>query len=227
MLKTYTTTYRQILNWSLATSATFCMIASLPSKAMAIIGFQNAYNPSNWTLTNTNANGTVDTTNAVSGGQIDLTGGDNGSFSSGTTDWTITITPSSAGLVSFDWSYASLDLLNNDTAGYLLNSTFYTLATQDGDASLGPQSLTLNSGDSFGFRVQTIDNLSGPGIFTVTNFDVQPLPVPFESSPVAPLTILPILGFMGFYWQRQKRKLASSEQLVAPFVKIKDAKITK
>ncbi|MBS9388510.1 MAG: hypothetical protein HEQ33_06255 [Dolichospermum sp. WA123] len=29
-------------------------------------------------------------------------------------------------------------------------------------------------------------------------------PVPFESSPVAPLTVLPILGLMGFYRQRQR-----------------------
>ncbi|MCE2698654.1 MAG: hypothetical protein LW859_14775, partial [Anabaena sp. 49633_E8] len=34
-------------------------------------------------------------------------------------------------------------------------------------------------------------------------------PVPFESSPVAPLTVLPILGLMGFYRQRQRRKMVA------------------
>lgn len=194
---------RQILHWSLATSATLTIIASLPAKTLALTGFTGAYNPSNWTLTNTNADGSVDTTNAASG-SIDLIGGDNSSESSGTTDWTINITPSGAGSVSFNWSYFSLDTAGNDTAGYLLNNTFYQLAATDGNFSTAPVTFFLNPGDTFGFRVTTVDNLGGSGVFTVQDFDVQAVPVavPFHSSPVVGLAII---GLNGLYQHWRKR----------------------
>lgn len=192
---------RRILHWSLATSVTLTIIASLPAKTLAVTGFTGDYDPSNWTLTNTNADGSVDTNNAASG-SIDLIGGDSGSESSGATDWVINITPSRAGSVSFDWSYFSLDVPGNDTGGYLLNNIFYQLAATDGDFSTAPVTFLLNPGDTFGFRVATVDNLGSPGIFTVQNFNVQPVAVPFQSSPVIGLAVL---GLNGLYRQWRKR----------------------
>ena len=64
-----------------------------------------------------------------------------------------------------------------------------------------------------------LESTSGNGInFTdAINFNndsgltgsLNATPVPFESSPVAPLTVLPILGLMGFYRQRQRRKMVA------------------
>ncbi|BAZ33977.1 hypothetical protein NIES4074_64910 (plasmid) [Cylindrospermum sp. NIES-4074] len=198
---THLTTYRRILHWSLATSATFGIIASLPSKVMALTGFTGPYDPSNWStpVINSNANGSVDTANAPS--EITLTGGDNNSNLPGTTDWTIFIDSSRAGNLSFDWSYFLLDTEAQDTAGYLLNGAFTTLAIKNGESSSSPVTLLVNPGDTFGFRVATLDNGSGTGIFSVSNFNVQP--VPFEFSPAVGLAIL---GLNGVYrlWRKQQ-----------------------
>jgi hypothetical protein len=197
---------RRILNWSLAISAAVGILASLPSKTMAITGFTGAYAPGNWTLTNTNADGAIDTTNAASG-SIELTGGNNSTSLQGTTDWSIT--SSLTRTIRFDWIYNTSDTPDNDISGYFINSTFFKLSGIDGQTSGSPQIVNLNSGNIFGFRVRTIDNNGGAGILTISNFDVQATPVPFESSPAVPFTALPVLGLMRFYRQRQKRKTGS------------------
>ncbi len=179
--------YRHILSFGLATSATLGIMSTLPSKATAANLFNGGYNASNWTLTNTNANGSVDTSNAANGSVI-LTGGDNGSNLSGITDWTIPINPSRSGNISFNWSYFTLDTPGFDSAGYLLNGNYTPLAVKDGDHSTNPVSLNVNNGDTFGFRVQTSSNSDGAGVLTVYN----PSPVP------EPLTILGSLTAAGF-----------------------------
>lgn len=202
---------RRVLNWSLATAAAVGIIASLPSKTMALTGFTGSYAPSNWTFTNTNAGtntGSVDTTNATSG-TINLTGSDNGSENPDTTDWTTTI--SGSGNIYFGWNFSTSDTPSgDDSAGYLLNGNFNQLINNFGlnDTSSvsgsAPVTILVNSGDTFGFRVAT-GNIGGPGVFQVTDFDVTP--VPFESSPTVLLTALPVLGLMRFYRQRQRRKI--------------------
>jgi hypothetical protein len=166
---------------------------------MALTGFTGAYDPSNWTLTN--PDGDIDLTNAASG-QIDLIGSDTGSTLPANTDWTISITPARAGSLSFDWSYGTLDTGSDDTAGYLLNGFFTELASVDGETSNSPVTFVLNPGDTFGFRVATLTNSGGPGIFTVSNFNVQP--VPFEFSPAVGLGIL---GLNVLYRQRRKQQI--------------------
>ncbi len=96
----------RILQWSLATSAAFGIIASLPAKTMAITGFTGNYaTPGNWSFTynETNITGTTDPTSGASidytnaaNGTIVLTGSNDESGNSGTTDWTIPITASGA-----------------------------------------------------------------------------------------------------------------------------------
>lgn len=198
---TRATTHRRLLHWSLATSAALGIITSLPSKVMALTGFTGAYDPSNWTLTN--PDGGIDATNAASG-QIDLIGSDTGSTLPANTDWTISITPDRAGSLSFDWSYGTLDPVPDDTAGYLRNGIFTPLASLDGETSIGnsPVTFVLNPGDTFGFRVATLSNSGGPGVFTVSNFNVEP--VPFEFSPAVGLGIL---GLNVLYRQRRKQQI--------------------
>ncbi|WP_353929989.1 hypothetical protein WJM97_17045 [Okeanomitos corallinicola TIOX110] len=189
---------RSLVRWSLATSVACITFASVPSPTLALSGFTGDFDPGNWSLNNSNADGFVDTTNAASGA-INLFGGDNSSFSSGNTDWTTTATNTFA--VSFDWNYSSLDIDGQDTAGYLLNSVYNVLASADGEFSTSPVSFTVNPGDTFGFRVFTVDNSGGSGVLSVSNFNAEP--VPFEFSPILGLSIF---GLNGLYrvWRKQK-----------------------
>lgn len=185
---------RPYLSTITASATIISILTSIPVSALAA-GFTGPFDPSNFVLSNTNADGSVDTANAPT--SITLIGGDNRSNSVGTTDWTINIDSTRAGTISFDWMYSSLDTPGDDEAGYLLNSNFFTLATQDGDSSTSPVVLAVNNGDVFGFRVATASNTGGPGEFTVNNFDAQP--VPFEFSPTLGLVVL---GGLHFYRQR-------------------------
>jgi hypothetical protein len=138
--------------------------------------FSGYYDPANFTLTNTSADGFIDTSSAP--GAISLVGGSNGSGDPGTTDFTI-LAPAN-GVVSFDWSYASLDLPLLDDAGFLLNGVYTELAAADGLS--GPFSIPVVAGDVFGFRVETVDNTEAPGIFTVSNFSGPTAAVPEAST---------------------------------------------
>ena len=191
---------------SLAAVTTVAVLTSLPSKVMAI-GFAGDYATSNWTTTNNNADGYADTVNATST-SIDIIGGDSipnstGFTGSGTTDWTIAITPSRAGTLSFTWSYGSLDTAGNDVAGYLYNGTFTQLATNDGQLSSSPVTFTLNNGDTFGFRVETLSNDGGAGALSVSNFNVQAVPFEFDAT-AGVLTLGAIWG--ANQWRKNRLK---------------------
>lgn len=190
-----------LLKISLATVATVAVLTSLPSKVMAI-GFTGNYDPTNWNaVSNTNADGSVDTTAAPT--SIDLIGGNDNSGLSGTTDWTITITAAGAGNLSFDWSYFLADASGKDAAGYLYNGIFTQLSSTDGEFNTSPVTLTLNTGDTFGFRMSTVDNKGGIGALTVSNFNVQPVPFEFEGS-AGILTIGAIWGINK--WRKNRAK---------------------
>jgi len=189
-----------LLKLSLVTVTTVAVLTSLPSKVMAI-GFTGDYATSNWNaVSNTNADGSVDTINAPT--SIDLIGGNNGSATSGTTDWTISITPARAGTLSFTWDYNTLDILPQDSAGYLHNGNF-TLLASVAASSTTPVTLNLNSGDTFGFRVATSTNDGGVGVLSVSNFNVQAVPFEFDAT-AGVLTIGAIWG--ANQWRKNRLK---------------------
>jgi hypothetical protein len=115
-------------------------------------------------LTNTNADGTAVTPDG--GLSILLTGGNNGSGFPGTTD--LTMIAARAGVIQFDYSYASLDPAPFDFSGYLLGSIFTQLTDTDGVS--GSATFNVAAGELFGFRVGTTDNIGEPGILTISNF---------------------------------------------------------
>lgn len=90
--------------------------------------------------------------------------------------------------MSFDWNY-----INNtvypavwDPFGYLLNGAFNNLTDGLIHYQSGSTSFSVNSGDVFGFRQNSVDSIDGSASTTVSNFDVsaaQAVPGP-----------LPILG---------------------------------
>ena len=127
-------------------------------------GFLGYYSLANFTLTNTDADGFA---NAGPGDSIILTGGNSGSDLPGTTD--LTIAAADTGSVSFSYQYGTLDFPGFDLAGFLYNSIFTELANSDGTS--GTFIFPVAKGQTFGFRVATIDNTGEPGLLTISNFN--------------------------------------------------------
>jgi hypothetical protein len=166
-----------------------------PAKAVQLQqDFAGPYAPANWTLTTNGGDGSVNTAGAPS--SITLNGSDTGSLDSINTDYTISAAAS--GPVSFNWNYSSLDPDDiYDSFGYLLNGTFTQLAN---NGSQGPGSSLFNvaTGDTFGFRVFTLDDTFGRGTATISNFSA---PVP------GPLPLLGVGAAFG-YSRRLRRRIS-------------------
>lgn len=140
--------------------------------APAHAGFIGEYALSNFTLTNTNADGTAFV--SPDGSTLTLIGPNTGSGIPGTTD--LTTVAKGTGLVQFQYSFSTLDIWDPsdpfgmpfDWAGYLINANFVELANQDGQS--GTASFAVTLGQTFGFRAASEDNIGEPGILTISNF---------------------------------------------------------
>jgi hypothetical protein len=101
-----------------------------------------------------------------------LTGGNTGSGIPGRTEFS-GISPI-AGLLQFQYSYASNDYPGFDFGGYLLGGSRFQLADTDGAAcnNLGGVScvvaIPVAAGEAYGWYVDTFDNLGEPGVLTVS-----------------------------------------------------------
>lgn len=126
--------------------------------------FVGLYDPANFTSTFLNSDGT-----AVldGGGALVVTGGNNGSGDPGTFRFLIQATL--AGMVSFNWSYLTLDTPNVDSGGYHLAGNYFMLGDLDGLS--GSVSFNVGVGDWFGFQMETSDNTGEPGVLTISNFN--------------------------------------------------------
>ena len=152
--------------------------------------FITPYALSDFTLSNTNADGTASTPD--SGLSLNLVGGNNGTGEPGTTDFVAIA--QAAGFVQFDWSYFSLDPFAADDAGYLIGGTFVLLSSNSGDSG-GPVNFSVSLGESFGFRVETQDNQNEPGILTVSNFSAPvPSAIPEPGTAAMLFLSLPVAG---------------------------------
>lgn len=161
----------------LATVATAAVVG-FHSPALAL-GFTGIFAPGNFTLNNSNADGSVDDTNAAIGTVV-LTGGNNESLASGTTTWKTTPAINQGGTVSFSfaWSFAGESVpytpgTAGDRGGYIIDNTPIYLGFQDGD-NYFVSSLSLTAGQTFGFIVETANNTGGAGVLTITNFNFTP-----------------------------------------------------
>lgn len=206
------TLFQSIFSQSaIATSIGLATVLAVPLKSQAITtGFNGTYDQSNFTLENNNADGSVDTSQADAG-EIVLTGGDNGSFSPGTTDWTIDNVGQTS-TVEFSWSFegenTTFSPFAGDRAGYLLNGNFTELATTNGQSSTSPVVLDINQGDSLGLRVETANNTGEPGELTVSNFQSKAqsgTPIPFGISTNTGILAL-IGGMASIAWRRCRRR---------------------
>jgi hypothetical protein len=177
----------------------YCALAcmfffTLPAQA----SFIGVYSLAKFTLTNSDLTGGTSGTNgfAISpdgGLSVILTGGNSGSGLAGVTD--LVISAVASGLVRFEYSYSSLDSPGFDVSGYLLTGNFFPLSDANGVCNAAPcpgvVQFAVSVGQSFGFRVETMDNTSEPGIFTISGFDAPgsdtPLPEPGNGGPMVVL----------------------------------------
>jgi hypothetical protein len=166
----------QLFAWALFLGLTLASGASADSIVTPVL--------SAFDLNNTSADGMV----AIEpdGLSFVLTGGNNGSGLPGSTDFTVTA--STPGIVQFQYFYASLDMPGFDSAGYLVDDLRTTLADTDGIS--GNASFSVNTGQLYGWWVETQDNTGEPGILTVA-FSPTLAPVP-EPANIA----LAIIGLM-------------------------------
>ncbi|HEV3148353.1 MAG TPA: PEP-CTERM sorting domain-containing protein [Chthoniobacterales bacterium] len=186
---------RSLSRYALATAT----IAAVAIPAAAKADFSGPYAPANWTFQNTggSTDGSVDTSGAPA--SITLTGGNSQSGTPGDTNFTIAAVAS--GLVSFHWSYSSIDTGTYDSANFLLNGK-PTFLADNGSQGSGDFSITLSNGDIFGFNVHSVDNNFGPGVLTISNFDA---PVP-EGSTLS----LFALGALGVMMVMRRRARAAA-----------------
>jgi len=190
--------------------------------------FLGYYALNNFTLNNSNADGSVITPD---GGQsIVLTGPNNGSYAFGETD--LSILAGASGIVQFSFSYYSSDpssggapygcgpgfALSCDTPGYLLNGNFVQLRDENNNlvdditqaslvtpgAGVGLVTFSVTAGESFGFSVQSVDNLDGAGVLTISQF-TAPSPASDPSPAPEPATGPLLFGFTAAIVAAQRR----------------------
>ena len=145
---------KRILQFSVWCALGFSLV--LPSHLEA--GFIGDYGLARFTLTNAEADGTAVTPD--NGLSLILTGGNNGSYKSGST--TLTVSATGNGWVKFNYLYTSLDLPSFDYAGYLNGGQFTWLADTTGQS--GTVLFPVLAGQTFGFAVGTADNTFEPGV---------------------------------------------------------------
>jgi hypothetical protein len=134
-------------------------------------GFVGAYSLDQFTLNNSAfANGYASTPDPST---LIFTGPNDGSGLDGAAD--LTVRAYATGVVQFDFLYLADDLPEYDFAGYLSSADFHMLADSTGTA--GTILLDVLAGQTFGFRIGTIDNLGEPAVLTITNFSA-PVPEP-------------------------------------------------
>jgi hypothetical protein len=157
------------------------IVLAVPPRANA--AFVNQYDLSNFTLTNPDGSAFFETLN--NGQTLIFWGPNDGNGLTGFADLTIPAT--AAGIVSFTWSYATLDLPDYDAAGYLIGDVFTQLAASDGQ--MGQASFSVAAGQVFGFRISSFDNTGEPGVLKVVDFNAPASAVPEPSSFVCLLVV--------------------------------------
>jgi hypothetical protein len=190
--------------------ASLVSILALSAPARAItFGFTGDYAPSNWNLTNSNADGSVNTSNAPN--SITLTGGNNGSNSFGRTTYSITNTNPASVNISFNWLYSTQDSPIPIWDGFDVNQngSYTTIASSNAS---GTYTTLIRYGEVFGFSIATVDNISGRGSVTISNFSATP--VPFETN-AAPAGMAIVFGA---FVLRSKLRQRSAQKMLAESV---------
>jgi len=168
----------------LAGALALVLVAGSFSPAFATVGFQNEYDPTNWTFNANGGDGSVDTSGAP--GKIMLIGNDN-NVPGINTEFTINIQCN--GDITFDWTYVTNDVDGPafDPAGFLLNGGLNQLTNNGGpdNQNGGSGVIPVVAGDEFGFYVFSSDGSLGEAAFTmIENFNAPTCQVAGELLPL-------------------------------------------
>lgn len=169
--------------------------------AQARAAFISPYALNNFMLINMNADGTAITPDG--GASVVITGGNNGSGEPGTTD--LVTTAQTSGAVQFKYSYSSLDIAHQDFAGYLVGNVFTQIADISGQT--GMVSFMAPLGQTFGFRVGTLDNQFEPGILTVSSFSGPATSTGVPEPGSAQMLLWAGIAAAGIGWRRRQLRL--------------------
>lgn len=197
------------------------LVACLFVAPAANAGFIGYYSPGNFTLViNDNSVETVncqvsscpsmlpnalltDLVNSPDSNTLNFTADQSGSGFAGFTD--LIIIALASGPVQFHWSYSTMDIDDSDAAGYVVDGAFTQFANGNGQS--GDASFMVSAGQTFGFRITTVDNLFGPGALTLTAFDAA-VPEP-GTAPILLLLGVAAIAVQKGMSRRRKRASAS------------------
>jgi hypothetical protein len=134
--------------------------------------FTGAFDVANWTMSNSNTDGFVNTSGAPN--IIQLTSGSMGNIGEGNTDFTI-FCPT-ATTISFNWSYNTSDMHPQFDYPRVSINGVITIFTGfdylDGQHfQQGSTTVNVPAGNFFGLNMHTTDNMYGRGTVTISNFN--------------------------------------------------------
>lgn len=124
--------------------------------------FSGYYDPANWTLSNVNSNGSVNTAGAPA--SIAITGSNTGTGGVGVITYSIAV--QNSGNVSFNWNVSHPDA-GWDNFEYVLNGVATFITDQN---TSGSTTVPVTAGDIFAFQITSEDNGAGAPTVTITNF---------------------------------------------------------
>jgi hypothetical protein len=183
---------KSVLRSRIAVMIAICSAAA-GSVQEARADFIDAFAHANWTWTPNSDDASIGTTLTTA----TIFGSDDGT---GPDDSTYTIAAPVKGLLSFDWSYSTVDVDDWDSAGFYRNGVFTQLAQNDSLITSGTYSTSIDAGDIFGFYVHSADSSFGPGQMDISNFTFTAVP---EPSSITFITILSLAGAAGLIRRRK------------------------
>ena len=93
-----------------------------------------------------------------------------------------------------------------DRGGYLVAGVFTPVADTDGQ--FGTTSFFVMTGDIFGFRVETDDNTQEPGVFAISEFNVDTTSAPEPAT--LPLVLVAAIAML--FAMRRGRYLTQNQE---------------
>lgn len=186
---------------------TLIALAALGLITSAHADFSGQYAPAQWTATNT-ADGNGFATPALDGSSLSLTSSD---FADGIPraasllDYSILVTQDTT--FSFAWRYVTEDdSSSKDTFGYAIEGLGVQLSADNtgayDDAQTGFATILVHAGQTFSFRMTSVDGIYGAATATVSQFSATAVPEP-EGYQLALAGLLGVAAMA--YRQRRQR----------------------